>query len=116
MTLPDHSWMLERLMVGLLTSPPLKPPVRVWVTSTAAPPTKELHMSAEQPYFCHKVGSLNLVRTLSSTCVLPYCTCIVVVGLKTCIQLTPYCCEGSCEEVKRVGRVLGAVWFQSMPA
>ena len=47
--LPDHSWMLDRFEDGLFTSPPLKPPVTVCVTSTAAPPTNALHMSAEHP-------------------------------------------------------------------
>src|SRR5580765_2047076 len=100
--------MLERFGEGLLASPPVKPPVMACVIRTVAPPTKEAHISTEQPYFFQRSWSVNWVRTLSSTWVRPYWTCMLVVGLKTCIQLTPYCCAGMSVEVKRVGRVLGA--------
>src|SRR3954447_16545356 len=107
--------MLERFLEGLLTSPPVKPPVTPCEMRTVAPPTKEAHMSVEQPYFCQRSWSLNWVMTLSSTWVRPYCTCMLVVGEKTCIQLTPYCCAGISVEVKSVGRVLGDSCFHSMP-
>jgi hypothetical protein len=41
---------------------------------------------------------------------------MLVVGLKTWFQLTPYCCAGIDVMLKSLGTVLGAVNFSCHPA
>src|SRR5581483_1942264 len=107
--------MLERFAEGLFDSPPENAPVTVCVTRIAAPPTNESHMSTEHPYNCHIFGLLNFVSASSSTCVRPYCTCIVIVGLNTCSQLAPYCCDGISVVLNSVGSELGPMIVLSKP-